>query len=147
LLEFSLPARAISIIATGQPGGQVIVGLGADIAEVKRLKSAMDRHGEAFLRRIYSAAERRYCEKFRNKEERFAGRFAAKEAAMKALGTGWRGGIRWADIEVVREKSGRPTLELHGGAKKAAEALGVKRISVTITHTKDVAFAEVIFEN
>jgi len=125
----------------------VIVGLGADIAEVQRVKAALERHGEAFLRRIYTAAERRYCERFRNKDERFAGRFAAKEAAMKALGTGWRGGIRFADIEVVREKSGRPTLELHGEAKKAGARLGVKRISVTITHTKDMAFAEVIFEN
>jgi holo-[acyl-carrier protein] synthase len=125
----------------------VIVGLGADIAEVERVRAAIARHGEPFLRRIYTAAERTYCEKFRNKDERFAGRFAAKEAAMKALGTGWRRGIRWTDIEVVREKSGRPTLELHGASKKIAEALGVKRISVTITHTKDVAFAEVILEN
>jgi holo-[acyl-carrier protein] synthase len=125
----------------------VIVGLGADIAEVERVRAAIARYGEPFLRRIYTPAERRYCEKFRNKDERFAGRFAAKEAAMKALGTGWRRGIRWTDIEVVREKSGRPTLELRGAAKKVAEALGVKRISVTITHTKDLAFAEVIVEN
>lgn len=124
----------------------MIVGLGADITEVERVRAAIKRHGEAFLRRIYTAAERAYCEGFRNKDERFAGRFAAKEAAMKALGTGWRRGIRWTDIEIVRKKSGRPTLELRGAAKKEAEALGVKRISVTITHTKELAFAEVIFE-
>jgi holo-[acyl-carrier protein] synthase len=125
----------------------VIVGLGADIAEVERVRAAIGRHGETFLRRIYTAAERAYCEKFRNKHERFAGRFAAKEAAMKALGTGWRRGVRWTDIEVVREKGGRPSLELRGAASKVAKELGVKRISVTITHTKDLAFAEVIFES
>ena len=79
----------------------MIVGMGVDIAEVGRIQGAIERHGEVFLRRIYTARERAYCEQFKNKYERYAGRFAAKEAAMKALGTGWRRGVRWVDLEVL----------------------------------------------
>jgi holo-[acyl-carrier protein] synthase len=125
----------------------MIVGLGVDIAEVERVKAAIERHGETFLRRIYTAQEREYCEQFRNKFERYAGRFAAKEAAMKALGTGWRRGVRWADLEVVREQSGRPTMALSGEAGKIAAELGVRRISLSITHTETQALAQVIFES
>ncbi len=124
----------------------MIIGLGVDIAEVERVKAAINRHGESFLRRIYTPDERAYCEKFRNKYERFAGRFAAKEAAMKALGTGWRRGIRWTDIEVARQKGGKPSLELHGAARKLADEMGVQHISVSITHTATQALAQVIFE-
>lgn len=124
----------------------MIVGLGIDIAEVDRVKAAMERHGQTFVRRVYTPAEAEYCEGFRNKYERYAGRFAAKEAAMKALGTGWRRGVRWQDIEVIREPSGRPTLELRGVARDVALKLGVKRISLTITHTAQQALAQVIFE-
>jgi holo-[acyl-carrier protein] synthase len=124
----------------------LIVGLGVDIAEVGRMKTAMERHGEAFLRRVYTAREREYCERFKNKYERYAGRFAAKEAAMKALGTGWSRGVRWVDVEVVREKGGRPTMKLAGEAAKVAERMGVKNIALSITHTAQQAFAEVIFE-
>ncbi len=139
------PARAF---AGGRLfGGAVIVGLGIDIAEVDRVKAAIERHGEPILRRLYTPAERAYCEKFRNKYERFAGRFAAKEAGMKALGTGWRRGARWTDLEVVRQKGGRPTLELRGAAKEIARDLGVKHISLSITHTAAQAFAQVIFES
>ena len=125
----------------------MIIGLGVDIAEVGRIKAAIERHGETFLRRLYTPAEREYCERFKNKYERFAGRFAAKEAAMKALGTGWSRGVRWVDVEVVRQKGGRPTVKLHGEAAKIADGLGVKNISLSITHTADQAFAQVIFEN
>jgi holo-[acyl-carrier protein] synthase len=124
----------------------VIVGLGVDIAEVGRVKAAIERHGEAFLRRVYTPKEREYCERFKNKFERYAGRFAAKEAAMKALGTGWSRGVRWVDVEVVREKGGRPTIALAGEAAKVAERLGVKRIVMSITHTGEQALAQVIFE-
>jgi holo-[acyl-carrier protein] synthase len=127
-------------------GGGVIVGLGVDIAEVERVKGAIQRYGEVFLRRVYTAREREYCERFKNKFERYAGRFAAKEAAMKALGTGWGRGVRWVDVEVVREKGGRPTIALAGEAKNVAERLGVKHIALSITHTETQAFAEVIFE-
>ena len=125
----------------------MIVGLGVDIAEVPRIKTAIERHGEPFLRRIFTPSEVEYCERFKNKFERYAGRFAAKEAAMKALGTGWRRGIRWVDLEVVREPSGRPTLALAGEAAKIAAQLGVKRISLSITHTEAQALAQVIFED
>jgi holo-[acyl-carrier protein] synthase len=125
----------------------VIIGMGVDLAEVERVRKAIERHGEPFLRRVYTAAEREYCEGFRNKYERYAGRFAAKEAAMKALGTGWRRGVRWVDFEVVREKGGRPTIRLDGAAKKIAGEMGVKRIALSITHTDMQALAQVIFES
>lgn len=124
----------------------MIVGLGADIAEVERIQGAIERQGERILRRIYTPAEIAYCERFKNKYERYAGRFAVKEAAMKALGTGWSRGVRWVDIEVVREKGGRPVLALAGEAKKIAERMGVKNIAITITHTEKQALAQVIFE-
>ena len=125
----------------------MIIGMGVDIAEVERIQSAIERYGDTFRRRIYTPAERDYCEQFKNKYERYAGRFAAKEAAMKALGTGWRRGVRWVDFEVVREAGGRPTIALDGAAKEIATQLGVKRISLSITHTSSQALAQVIFEN
>jgi holo-[acyl-carrier protein] synthase len=127
--------------------GRLIVGLGLDIAEIDRIEAAITRHGTPILERLYTPAEVAYCESHRNKFERYAGRFAAKEAAMKALGTGWRRGVRWRDIEVIREASGKPSLALKGTAKRIAEGLGVKNISLTITHSGNLALAEVIFEN
>ena len=128
-------------------GETLIIGMGVDLAEVERIQAAIERHGEPFLRRVYTAAEREYCERFKNKFERFAGRFAAKEAAMKALGTGWRRGVRWVDFEVVRESGGRPTLALHGEAAKIAGQMGMTRVALSITHTAEQALAQVIFEN
>ena len=125
----------------------MIVGLGVDIAEVDRIAATIERHGRPFLDRVFTPAEIAYCEKHRNHAERFAGRFAAKEAAMKALVTGWRRGVRWVDIEVVRESSGKPTLKLSGASRAIADRLGVKNIALTITHTGNIALAEVIFEN
>jgi len=124
----------------------LIVGLGLDIAEVDRIEAAITRHGSPILERLYTPAEVAYCESHRNKFERYAGRFAAKEAAMKALGTGWRRGVRWRDIEVIRERSGKPSLALIGAAKRIAEELGAKNIFLTITHSGNLALAEVIFE-
>lgn len=121
--------------------------MGVDLAEVDRIRAAIERYGETFLRRIYTEKEREYCEQFKNKYERYAGRFAAKEATMKALGTGWSRGVRWADLEVVREKGGKPSVLLHGEAGKIAEARGVKNIALSITHTAAQALAQVIFEN
>lgn len=125
----------------------MIVGMGVDIAEVERVRAAVERRGEAFLRRVYTPAERDYCERFKNKYERYAGRFAAKEAAMKALGTGWRRGVKWTDFEVVREPGGRPSIALHGEARGIAEKLGVRHIALSITHTESEALAQVIFED
>jgi holo-[acyl-carrier protein] synthase len=125
----------------------VIVGLGVDIAEISRITAAIERRGQAFLRRIFTVREIAYCESHRNKFERYAARFAAKEAAMKALGTGWRRGVRWVDIEVVRSPSGKPSLELRGATRAIADRLGVKNISLSITHSGDIALSQVIFEN
>ena len=125
----------------------MIIGLGVDIAEVPRIQAAIEGRGQRFLDRVFTPNEIAYCERFKNKFERYAGRFAAKEAAMKALGTGWRRGIRWVDLEVVREQSGRPTILLAGEAAKIAAQLGVKRISLSITHTQSEALAQVIFED
>jgi holo-[acyl-carrier protein] synthase len=125
----------------------LVIGLGVDIAEVPRIREAIEARGQRFLDRVFTPNEIAYCERFRNKFERYAGRFAAKEAAMKALGTGWRRGVRWVDFEVVREQSGRPTITLAGEAAKIAARLGVKRISLSITHTEAQALAQVIFED
>jgi len=113
----------------------LILGMGVDIAEVERIQGAIERYGEVFLRRVYTTREREYCERFKNRYERYAARFAAKEAAMKALGTGWRRGVKWVDFEVVRETSGRPTLAITGEAAKIAEQLGVNSVALSITHT------------
>jgi len=133
--------------AAGATEGHVIVGLGVDIAEVDRIRAAIERHGPAFLERVFTPSEIDYCERHRNKYERYAGRFAAKEAAMKALGTGWRRGVRWLDIEVMRLPNGKPTLQLRGRAKEFAGHLEIKNISLSITHSRNSALAEVIFES
>ena len=125
----------------------MIVGLGLDIAEIDRIEQVIARRGAPFLERVYTPQEVDYCEQHKNKFERYAGRFAAKEAAMKALGTGWRDGVRWRDIETMREPSGKPTLRLEGVARELANRMGVRNISLTITHSGNVALAQVIFEN
>jgi holo-[acyl-carrier protein] synthase len=125
----------------------MIVGLGIDVAEVNRIGAVIEAQKERFLRRVFTLDEVAYCEQFKNRYERYAGRFAVKEAAMKALGTGWSRGVRWVDLEVVRQRGGRPTLLLKGEAKKIADAMGVKNIAVSITHTADQAMAQVIFES
>jgi holo-[acyl-carrier protein] synthase len=125
----------------------VIVGLGLDIAEIDRITAAITRHGAAILERLYTPTEVAYCESHKNKFERYAARFAAKEAAMKALGTGWTRGVRWRDIEVANAPGGKPTLRLQGVARQFAEKLGVRNISLTITHSGNLALAQVIFEN
>jgi len=124
----------------------MIVGLGLDIAEIDRIEAAITRHGAPFIERLFTPEEAAYCERFKNRYERYAGRFAVKEAAMKALGTGWSRGVRWRDIEVTREPGGKPGLRLQGAAREIADRLGVKHISVTITHSGNLALAQVIFE-
>src|SRR6202030_4865555 len=125
----------------------MIVGTGIDISEVPRIKQAIERFGDRFLNRIYTAGEKRYCDSKANRVERYAARFAAKEAAMKALGTGWSRGVRWRDCEVASLPGGRPTIVLAGEARNIADRLDVKRISLSITHTQEQALAQVIFEN
>jgi len=124
----------------------MIVGTGVDLAEVPRIQASIERFGEKFIRRIYTPAEIAYVERKANKYERYAARFAAKEAGMKALGTGWSRGVRWRDIEVVRPKGQRPTIQFHGEAAAIAAKLGTKNIALSLTHTSEQALAHVILE-
>jgi holo-[acyl-carrier protein] synthase len=125
----------------------MIVGTGIDIAEVPRIRRSIERFGDRFLRRVFTAGEIRYCESKANRFERYAARFAAKEAAMKALGTGWNYGVRWQDCEVARMPGGRPTMAFHGKAAEFAAKLGVKNVALSISHTAEQAIAQVILEN
>lgn len=125
----------------------MIVGTGIDIAEVRRIGRSIEHYGNRFLQRIYSAGEMRYCDSKANRVERYAARFAAKEAAMKALGTGWSQGVRWRDCEVVRLPGGRPTIAFHGKAGEIAARLGVKNAALSISHTTEQAIAQVILES
>jgi holo-[acyl-carrier protein] synthase len=124
----------------------MIAGIGVDLCEVERMEAAIARHGERLLARLYTPAERSYCESKPNRMERFAGRFAAKEAAMKALGTGWSRGVGWHDFEVARVAGGRPVIVFHGVARRIADEMGVKRALVSITHVRSLAMAEVLLE-
>ena len=125
----------------------MILGIGTDLAEVSRIRKSVERYGERFLSRVYTAKERAYASTKANSAERFAARFAAKEAAMKAIGTGWRRGVTWKDFEVVNERTGRPTLSLSGVAREIANRMGVRNISISLTHTTEIAFAVVILED
>src|SRR4029434_7281081 len=120
-----------------------ILGLGVDATDIPRIASAFERYGERFLRRMFTEGEFAYCTRRRDPVPHLAGRFAAKEAAMKALGTGHSSGVLWKDIEVVRV-GGPPQLQLHGGAARRAERMGVRRSMVTITHSETLAIAQVM---
>jgi len=125
----------------------VIVGIGTDLAEVSRIREAIERHGRRFIDRIFTPAEIAYAERKANVFERFAARFAAKEAGMKAIGTGWKRGVRWQDFEVINLPSGKPTLALHGVASTVAEKLGARNVALSLTHTAEQAMAIVILES
>jgi holo-[acyl-carrier protein] synthase len=122
-----------------------IVGIGLDATEIARIDDALRTHGERFMRRVFTDGEIEYCTRRRFAAPHFAGRWAAKEAAMKALGTGHGRGVVWKDIEVVR-RGGPPQLQLHGGAAQHAARLGVTRILVTITHCQTLAIAQVMLQ-
>jgi holo-[acyl-carrier protein] synthase len=125
----------------------VIVGSGVDIAEVDRIRAAAERYGARFIERVFTKSEIAYVERRKaGRYERYAARFAAKEAGMKAIGTGWRRGVRWQDFEVANLPSGKPTLLLHGAAARFAERLGAKNIVLSLTHTAAEALAWVILE-
>jgi len=124
----------------------LIVGTGVDLAEVGRIRASFDKFGDRFRDRVFTSGEIAYVEAKANKFERYAGRFAAKEAGMKAIGTGWINGISWHDFEVVNLPSGRPTLRIHGLAAELAGKLGVTSIHLSITHTPELGMAHVILE-
>ena len=125
----------------------MIVGTGIDLAEVPRIRASIERFGDKFIQRIYTAAEIAYVERKANRFERYAARFAAKEAGMKAIGTGWKRGVRWQDFEVANLPSGKPTLRLHGVAAEVAERLRVRSVSLSLTHTAELGMAHVILED
>jgi len=126
----------------------MVIGVGTDLIEIARVQASIDRFGEQFLRRVFTDGEIAYCQrKKRNAAESFAARFAAKEAAAKALGTGISRGVSWREIEVVRAMGQRPELTLQGRAASWAQRLGVTRISLSLTHSRDVAMAVVVMED
>ena len=124
----------------------MIVGTGVDISEVDRIEAAVKRFGDRFLKRVFTAAEVRYCMGKPNAAERLAARFAAKEAGMKAIGTGLRHGVTWQDVEVFRLPGQRPVLKFSGKAAEFATRLGCKRTHLSLSHTAEQAIAHVILE-
>ena len=124
----------------------MIVGSGIDLVEIPRIQQSMERFGKRFLDRVYTAAEQAYCLRKRNAAESLAARFAAKEAGAKALGTGISRGVNWLEIEVVREPSGRPTIQFHGRAVELAQHMGVAHIALSLTHTATLSMASVVLE-
>ncbi|MBX3436721.1 MAG: holo-ACP synthase [Planctomycetaceae bacterium] len=122
----------------------MIVGLGTDIVEITRIGQMIERHGELFLQRVYTEAEIRYCQQRKEAMQHYAGRWAAKEAVMKTLGTGFTRGVGWQDIEVANRQSGQPRIVLSGGAKEFATQRGIDEILITISHCRTYATATAI---
>ena len=121
-----------------------IIGIGTDITECLRIARMIERHGELFITRVYTAEEICYCQSRAQATQHFTGRWAAKEAVLKALGTGWRKGISWRDIEIRNEPGGRPVVALRGGAREVVEQLGIAEILVSISHCRSHATAYAI---
>jgi len=124
----------------------VIVGTGVDTAEVARIRASVERFGRRFLERIYTPSEIAYVERKANRYERYAVRFAAKEAGMKAIGTGWKRGVTFRDFEVANLPGGKPTLRLHGRAAEIARSIGAGAVHLSMTHTAEIGTAFVILE-
>jgi len=123
-----------------------VIGIGLDLVEVKRIRDLLERHGERFKKRMFTPDEISYCDTFAEPAIHYAARFAAKEAAVKALGTGFSGDVGFADVEVIRLPSGKPELRFHGGAARRTAELGVTQALVSLTHTSDHAMAQVLLE-
>lgn len=124
----------------------MIVGIGIDIVEVANIASSINEYGSRYLERVFTPSEIEYCSAVPISAQRYAARFAAKEAAMKALTTGWDGGVEWLDFEVVNDHSGQPTLLVHGTAAQLIIELGISRIWISLAHVPDYAIAQVILE-
>ncbi len=121
-----------------------IIGIGTDITECLRIARMIERHGELFINRVYTPVEIRYCQQRAQATQHFTGRWAAKEAILKALGTGWRRGISWRDVEIRNEPSGKPVVAMRGGAKDVVEQLGIAKMLVSISHCRTHATAYAI---
>src|SRR5215475_13156576 len=125
----------------------MVLGLGTDLIEISRIEESIQQFGQRFLDRVYTVGEIAYCQrKKKHAAESFAARFAAKEAGAKALGTGISRGVAWKEIEVRREPGGRPTLHFTGRARELADQLGITGLSLSLTHSRDLALAVVIAE-
>lgn len=118
-----------------------VIGIGTDITEIDRIADMIARHGDLFLTRVYTPLEIEYCSTRKAEHQHFAGRWAAKEAVLKAIGTGWARGIRWVDVEVRNEPGGKPEIVLAGGAKKVCQRLGIDQVLVSISHCRAYATA------
>jgi holo-[acyl-carrier protein] synthase len=125
----------------------MIIGIGVDLVEISRVRSLIASQGERAVLRLFTESERRYCGDMANPARHYAVRVAAKEAAFKALGTGWARGVQWKDVEVERLASGQPILHLHGAALGEAEKLGATRFFVSLTHDQLVSAAVVVLES
>ena len=121
-----------------------IVAHGIDLVDCPRIEQMIQRHGERFVNRVFTAAEQAYARANKNEIEKLAGRFAAKEAVLKLIGTGWRGKIAWTDIEIINNAAGQPEVTVGGQVKKIADELGIEHISVSITHTANFAIASAV---
>ncbi|MBX3432633.1 MAG: holo-ACP synthase [Pirellulales bacterium] len=123
-----------------------ILGIGTDIIECLRIAQMIERHGDLFLRRVFTEAEVEYCSAKKASTQHYAGRWAAKEAVLKALGTGWIRGIGWRDVEVSHRPGGAPQAELHAGAREVAERRGIEQVHLSISHCRSHAVAYAIAE-
>ena len=118
-----------------------IIGIGTDIIEVLRIAQMIERHGDLFLRRVFTTWEIEYCSTRKSSNQHYAGRWAAKEAILKALGTGWANGIKWADLEIRNEPGGQPKVALGGRAREVAEEMGIQSLQISISHCRHFATA------
>ncbi len=121
-----------------------LIAHGIDLVDCKRIRTMLERHDDRFLERVFTPAEQAYAGRHPNRAERLAGRFAAKEAVFKLIGTGWSQGTAWTDIEVVNDPSGKPRVNLTGETQRIANNMGIAEISISVTHAADLAIASVV---
>ena len=125
----------------------MIVATGVDIVDIARIEGVFARRGSRFRDRVFTDAEIAYCESRGSKFASYAARFAAKEAMMKALGTGWSNGIAWRDVEILRDEKGAPSIKLSGRALEYFNRLGARKVHISLTHSRDLAMAQVVLES
>jgi holo-[acyl-carrier protein] synthase len=121
--------------------GQRVIAIGTDIIECPRIADMLAKHGDVFVNRVFTATEIEYCAGRKMDYQHYAGRWAAKEAVLKALGTGWSGGIKWTDVELIREPSGQPKIVLYNRALERSQELGIDEIMISVSHTREFAVA------
>ena len=136
--------KLILIVSTNGNLPLSVIGIGTDIVECLRIAQMIERHGELFINRVYTSHEITYCTSRKQSTQHYAGRWAAKEAILKAIGTGWRRGISWRDVEVRNEAGGRPVVGLRGGARDAVQHLGIRQVLISISHCRSHATAYAI---